>query len=111
MVRHALVLVLAGAIALLVGCSKQPTDTPAPVPPAASQPEAQPGKKRIPNIDTLSLEEVKRYYDECMAFKDIGHPQVPYVAQDCRAIRARWDRRDMTKPSNAKSAPNLPTLK
>lgn len=109
MKRHALVLVLAGAIALLAGCSKQPSDTPAPVPPA-SQPEAQ-GKKRIPNIDSLSLEEVKRYYDECMAFKDIGHPQVPYVVEDCRAIRARWDRRDMTKPSHAKSAPNLPTIK
>jgi hypothetical protein len=109
--RHALVIGLAGAIALLVGCSKQPAETPVPVPPAASQPEAQPGKKRIPNIDTLSLDEVKRYYDECMAFKDIGHPQVPYVIEDCRAIRARWDRRDMTKPSSAKRAQNLPTLK
>lgn len=46
-----------------------------------------------------------------MAFKDIGHPQVPYVAEDCRLIRARWDRRDMQKQSTVKSAPNLPTIK
>jgi hypothetical protein len=107
MVRFLLSLAIA---ALLAGCSKQPADAPPPAMPA-SIPDATPGKRRIPNIDKLSLEEVKRYYDECMQFKDIGHPQVPYVAEDCRQIRARWDRRDMTKPSSAKPAPNLPILK
>lgn len=107
--RHALFLVLASAVALFAGCSKQP-ETPDPQP-GVSQPAGPAGKQRIPNIHELSLEEVKRYYDECMAFKDIAHPQVPYVMEDCRAIRARWDRRDMAKPSSAKSAPNLPTIK
>lgn len=110
MARQALVLIVAAAAVLFSGCSKQP-ETPTPVPPGASQPEAPTGKKRIPDIDKLSLEEVKRYYDECMAFKDIGHPKVPYVAEDCRLIRARWDRRDMQKQSTTKSAPSLPTLK
>lgn len=111
MARQALVIVLAGAVALLAGCTKQPAEPPPAMPPAASQPQAQAGKKHIPNIESLSLEEVKRYYDECMAFKDIGHPQVPYVAEDCRLIRARWDRRDMLKQSTTKSAPTLPTIK
>src|SRR5687767_11344572 len=103
-----LVLPLVAASLLIAGCSKQ-SDAPTPPTSAASAPDVS--KKRIANIDTLSLGDVKRYYDECLEFKDIGHPKVPYVAEDCRQIRARWDRRDMAKPSIAKDAPNLPTLK
>lgn len=95
------------AVALaLAACGPAPTLPTPPVPPA-SEPI---GKKRIPNIDGLSWPEVKGYYDECMQFKDIADPRVPYVMQDCRAIRARWDRRDLTRNSTAKKAPQLPAL-
>jgi hypothetical protein len=95
----------------LAACTKQPPEPNAPAPVLVPQPETRHGKQHIPNIDGLSLAEVKGYYDECMKYKNIGHELVPYVIEDCRAIRARWDRRDMTKRSHAKAAPTLPTLK
>jgi hypothetical protein len=110
--RQALALLAAAGLLLAAGCTQQPVETPVPPPPppVASAPTPTPGKQRIPNIDKLTLAQVKGYYDECMAFNNIGHPDVPYVAEDCRRIRARWDRRDMAKQSTVKNAPNLPVI-
>lgn len=98
---HALTTVVAACAIVSASCSRGPAE----LPPADS------AKRQIPNIGSMSLDELKRYYDECVAFHDIGHPLVPYLIEDCRAVRARWDRRDMDRTSTTQSAPSLPKLK
>lgn len=58
----------------------------------------------------MPLDVLKLHYDECMEFKDIADPRVPWLVEDCREVRGRWDRRDSQQTGVRRKAPTLPQL-